>query len=377
MDELGKAFPASEGFIDAQEGTGHKPVNEFCLNCGTKLQDKFCHHCGQKDIPKRQTIGELWINFISSFFSYEGKFLQTAKYIITKPGFLAVEFNEGKRERYYHPARMYVFISFIFFLLFFSLPDSDDDKDDNTTTKGLTKADSLEIAKIPTDNEYFKQEQLDSILQNIEVDSTDRLEIDSARKALKSVKKKKGKNGWNWNFDDSKYKSIESYDSAQLALAEDKRDGWIKRKLIYRGIELNNRYGDDNDKFGEDFVKLFKDNFSKVLFFLLPFFALILKLLYIRRDYYYSEHLVFSIYSYNFFFLAGSIQMLVGLIPWLGWLATLIGFYIFFYLLFAMKKMYAQSWRKTIFKFILFAFSFGFLLLIGFSVSAMGILLVL
>jgi hypothetical protein len=69
MDELGKSFPASEGFVDAQEGTSKEPVNEFCLNCGTKLLDKFCHHCGQKDIPKRQSMGELFVNFLSSFLA--------------------------------------------------------------------------------------------------------------------------------------------------------------------------------------------------------------------------------------------------------------------------------------------------------------------
>ena len=118
MDELSSAIPGSEGFVEVEQNADRKQPNEFCLNCGTKLADTFCHHCGQKDIPKRQTLGELWTNFISSFWSYEGKFFLTTRYLITKPGFLALEYNEGKRESYYHPARMYVFISFVFFLLF-------------------------------------------------------------------------------------------------------------------------------------------------------------------------------------------------------------------------------------------------------------------
>ena len=124
MDELGKSFPVAEGMVDAEEGSKPKPHNELCLNCGAKLIDSFCHHCGQKDIPRRQTLGELFSNFISSFWSYEGKFFLTTKYLITKPGFLTVEYNAGRRESYYHPARMYVFISFVFFLFLFSLPVS-------------------------------------------------------------------------------------------------------------------------------------------------------------------------------------------------------------------------------------------------------------
>ena len=372
MDELGKSFPASEGFVDAQEGTSKNQVNEFCLNCGTRLQDKFCHHCGQKDIPKRQTMGELLTNFVSSFFSYEGKFLQTTKYIITKPGFLAVEFNNGKRESYYHPARMYVFISFIFFLLFFSLPDSDDDNPDNETPK----ADSLKNAGVITGEEFLKNGGLDSILQDIPMDSADRAEVEDARKIVGETKKIGNKNV-GWNLTTSDFKTYDAYDSAQLAKPENERDGWFGRKLNYKLIELNQRYGDDMSQFGNDFVDSFKDNFSKVLFFLLPIFAFILKLLYVRRDYFYSEHLVFSIYSYNFFFLAGSFQMIIGLIPWLDWLTTLIGFWIILYLLIAMKRMYGQRWGKTILKFCLFFFTFSIVLGLGFGISAFMVLLFL
>ena len=78
-----------------------------------------------------------------------------------------------------------------------------------------------------------------------------------------------------------------------------------------RAIELNQKYKDEPGKFGEDFGTAFKDNFSKVLFYLLPFFALLLKLLYVRRDFFYSEHLVFSIYYYNFFYLVACVRRAV------------------------------------------------------------------
>jgi hypothetical protein len=372
MDDLGKSFPAAEGLVDAEQGSGKKQANEFCLNCGTKLQDVFCHHCGQKDIPKRQTLGELWTNFIASFWSYEGKFFQTTKYIITRPGFLAVEYNQGKRESYYHPARMYVFISFVFFLLVFSLPDTDDEQ----STTGLNQADSLELANIKTDpSELVTGGGLDSLMKNMELDSSDRAAIDSAKKemTIKTSARKKKKNGFTFSGDPSK--SAEAYDSAQLAKPEAERDGWFERKLNRKVAEINKHYNNDSDKFGEDFQQAFLDNFSKVLFWLLPFFALVLKLLYVRRDFFYSEHLVFSIYYYNFFYLAGSLKMLVEQVPWLGWLGTIMGFWIFFYLLFAMKRMYGQGWGKTIIKFSLFVITFSFLLGIGSTIMAISILL--
>ncbi|MFM7485782.1 MAG: DUF3667 domain-containing protein, partial [Cytophagales bacterium] len=77
---------------------------------------------------------------MSSFWSYEGKFFRTTKYLITKPGFLAQEYCAGKRESYYHPARMYVFISFVFFLAFFSIPE-DPEEDKEKEEVELTEAD--------------------------------------------------------------------------------------------------------------------------------------------------------------------------------------------------------------------------------------------
>lgn len=365
MDDLGKSFPAAEGMIDAEQGTGKKQNNEFCLNCGVKLLDKFCHHCGQKDIPKRQTLGELWLNFISSFWSYEGKFFLTTRYLITKPGFLAKEYNAGKRESYYHPARMYVFISFVFFLLLFSLPDPDDD-----SSQPMTKEDLAEL------NQEMKEAGLDSLTSD-SIGLVAEAEVDSTVLVFGEKRPKSKKERNNFSFSGPGYKSVADYDSAQQALPEEKRDGWFSQKLNRRTAELNDRYKDKSESFGEDFSQAFLDNFSKVLFYLLPIFALLLKLFYIRRDFFYSEHLVFSIYYYNFFYFAASIMLLLNQVSWLTWLSTLIGFWIFFYLLFAMKRLYEQSYRKTIVKFILFSFSFMLFLGVGLTISALAVLLMI
>ena len=367
MDELGKSFPVAEGMVDAEEGSKPKQHNEFCLNCGTKLADTFCHHCGQKDIPKRQTLGELLTNFISSFWSYEGKFFTTVKFLVIKPGFLATEYNAGKRESYYHPARMYVFISFVFFLLVFSLPDADEDQ-----TRGMTKEEQAEL------DEDLKEAGLDSGSQDsvkkiISEDAPD----SSANSILNGENSKKKVKNSGFSFFGPAYKSVKEYDSTQLSLPVEKRDGWIEGKLNRRTSELNEQYKDDTKSFSEDFSQAFLDNFSKVLFYLLPIFALLLKLFYMRRDFFYSEHLVFSIYYYNFFYLAASFMLLLNLVPGLSWASTALGFWIFFYLLFAMKRMYAQSWGKTILKFSLFSFTFMFFLGIGLAISAITVLLMI
>lgn len=376
MDDLGKSFPAAEGMIDAEQGTGKKQNNEFCLNCGEKLLDIYCHHCGQKDLPRRQTIGELIENFIGSFYSFESKFFRTVKFLLFRPGYLPVEYTAGKRESYYHPARAYVFISFVFFLLLFSLPDDED----QTKNEAFTLQDKKEFADgMRQMREELKKSGLDSLkvdsIYNASVDEEDMADTLNGDKKIKTSKKRNG-----FSLTDSDYKSIAEYDSAQGVLPASERDGWFMRKLNSRNIELNQRYkGDDAGKrFTDDFGKAFLDNFSKVLFYLLPIFALLFKLLYIRRDFYYSEHLVFSIYYYNFFYLAASFYLLVDYIPVVGGLlTTAIVIWALVYLPLGMKRMYQQSWRKTILKYGIFLFAFFVCLMLGITGSMLAILMYL
>jgi len=369
MDELEKSMPEAEALIEAEQNTAPKRHNENCLNCGTPLTDVFCSHCGQKDLPRRQTLRELFDNFISSFWSYEGKFFRTTKYLITKPGFLAKEYNEGKRESYYHPARMYVFISFVFFFLFFTIVNDEPDE--------VIELDRSDIEQLKND---FGNPRVDSLLGRLPRNPDNPDEWVMAQKTMDSldlVIPRKVDRGQSFSISRSEYNSVEEYDSAQLALPEAERDGWFSRKMEIRSIELNQRFRRNQENMGEAIGKALLENSSKVIFFLLPVFALLLKLLYVRRGFYYSEHLVFSIYYYNFVYFAGSVQLLLGLVPWLSWLSVAVGFWIIFYLLFAMKHMYAQGWAKTIGKFLIVSFLFLLCMSIAFAISFFWILLMI
>ena len=102
----------------------------------------------------------------------------------------------------------------------------------------------------------------------------------------------------------------------------------------------------------------------QIFFILLPIFAFILKLLYIRRkEFYYVNHGIFSIHFYIFWFI--SMLILFGLgelnakLNWglITFIQVLIGFGIFFYLYKAMRNFYRQRRAKTIFKFMILCFS--------------------
>jgi hypothetical protein len=317
--DIEKSFPLSEGVVET-ENAGEKSGSPFCLNCETPLADRYCPHCGQKDIPARQTFGDMMMNFISSFWSFESKFFYTGKLLLFRPGKMASEYGEGKRERFFHPARMYVFISFVYFLFISVLPDGDAGEKENKK-------------KTETTNEVRK----------------------------------------GWTYDGTRvgsYKTVAGYDSIQRSIPAEQRDGPVMRWLNRRFAALNEKYQGKNQDFAAAFSENFMTNVPRVFFVLLPIFALLLKLLYVRRDYYFSEHLIFSVYYYNFFFLAGSLYMLVDLVPFLNNFTWVIGWWIVLYLLFGMKRMYHQSWRKTIFKYSLFLGLFTFCIILGLATNA-------
>ena len=90
-----------------------------CPNCEQQLNDtmNYCFNCGQENHIKRVSVKMLLSDFSTTYFSFDSKLFSSLKYLLIKPSFLSLEYLNGKIEAYLRPIRMYVFISFVFFLL--------------------------------------------------------------------------------------------------------------------------------------------------------------------------------------------------------------------------------------------------------------------
>ncbi|MCF7920839.1 MAG: DUF3667 domain-containing protein [Candidatus Cloacimonetes bacterium] len=118
-----------------------------------------------------------------------------------------------------------------------------------------------------------------------------------------------------------------------------------------------------NQEFQLDQAKIsaaFLNNVPRIMFFLLPLAALILKLLYSRLKYFYFEHLVFLLHTHSFFFLTRIFNKILPFEPVL--IILIIGTTI--YLFFAQKNYYQQSTGKTILKMCLFATLYAVILIV-------------
>jgi hypothetical protein len=157
------------------------------------------------------------------------------------------------------------------------------------------------------------------------------------------------------------YATVAEYDSIQKALPSAERDGWFKRRLIRKEININNKYRYDPKAGIEKLVNSVIHRLPYMLFISLPLFALILKLLYVRRkNFYFADHGVFTIHLYIFSFI---LLLLVFILAEIGEkgvgimnvLVILLIIWLFVYLYLAMRRFYGQSHLKTSVKFLITA----------------------
>ena len=162
------------------------------------------------------------------------------------------------------------------------------------------------------------------------------------------------------------------------------RDNWINRAFTRRGLELRAKYG-NNMKQGINLIWTdFLHKLPYMLFLSLPFFALILKLLYLRRkNFFYSDHAVFTLYHYIVSFILLMMMLFIGqLEDWthfsgLSWGVLILFFVWLGYLLIEMKNFYKQGWAKTAVKFLLVDLLGFFVVLILFIVFLLFTIFVL
>ncbi len=98
----------------------HEPA-AHCPNCDTSLAlqpaPAYCPRCGQETVLHPPTLFEFVHEFIGHYIALDGALWRTLRLLITRPGRLTSEYFAGRRKRYVLPLRLYLTISFVFFLV--------------------------------------------------------------------------------------------------------------------------------------------------------------------------------------------------------------------------------------------------------------------
>lgn len=342
----------------------HTPLRKEtdCLNCGATVQGRYCHVCGQENTEPKETFWHMFTHFLYDITHFDGSFFITLKDLLFKPGFLSREYMLGRRKKYLHPVRMYVFTSAVFFLVFFSMFNVSE-KDVSIANQNAKVEEGFSIIKEEALKNAKTKEDSANILSGLE--GLGYKEVNENKTPDSIVKNKKSKGGFNFSFsgeDPEDYKTLKEYDSVQSTLPKDKRDGGLAKLFTRKSVALNEKYKGDQQKIAVEVINKFIHSIPYLLFVSLPLYALFLKLLYIRhrKQYYFADHGIFLIHLYVFTFLFFlfyfGLDKLEKQTHWkgIGIIQAILILAGIFYTIKAFRNFYRQGWGKTTLKFIIF-----------------------
>jgi hypothetical protein len=332
-----------------------------CLNCGTTLTGKFCHNCGQENLEIKESFGHMITHAVSDYFHFDHQFFHTLQPLLFKPGKLTNEYMAGRRVQYLHPVKMYIFISLVFFIVFF--------KEKGHAVKSNHKK-IAHTAAADTTHKAPKPAEKTNDDENAVIGRGKIFDFSSGGPSTKEENDRDVA-----LFLSSKYPSYQAYLEAQEKLPENQRDNAFERYFRKKKFEYKENGGDPREIISD----AVKHNFPKMMFILLPLYALILKLAFWRNRKFYVEHLIFSFHLHCFIFLFFTFVIFLNMIipPSWGlreWINFAVGIVIMLYVYKALKAVYHRSRFRTITKmlgsYIAYSVVFGLCLLILFVVSA-------
>lgn len=356
----------------------HYRKENDCLNCGTILQGKFCHNCGQENLEMKESFGHMLNHAISDYFHFDYQFFHTLKPLFFKPGKLTTEYNSGHRAQYLHPVKMYIFISLVFFVLFFKPGKHDKNEQNKEANTEVKTPDTTKNAlhNAINKNKSLTPDQKKALVDNINAYLPDTLNKEINADLKKDSKKREVRKTYNYNeglaiYDDDKvdqFENYEAYMADQAKLPNNKRDNYLERYIVNKTFDWKAQGKNGQEVLFEGL----KHNAPKIMFLLLPLFALILKLAFWGNHKLYVEHIIYAIHLHCFLFLFLIIVMILKMMIPDSWevvvslIETAATFIIIWYIYRSLRIVYNRSRWRTISKMI--GVSFMYSLVFGLSV---------
>ncbi|GGH04682.1 DUF3667 domain-containing protein [Mucilaginibacter phyllosphaerae] len=354
----------------------HYRIENDCLNCGTILAGKFCHNCGQENLEMKESFGHMLNHAVSDYFHFDYQFFHTLRPLFLKPGHLTTEYLAGRRAQYLHPVKMYIFISLVFFVFFLSGSNHNAKSGKQEHAKETTSTDTVKknIGKAINADKNLTKEQKKVLAEKVDAWIPDKIakEIEHDRNKDKAQLKVDNDDGGGFVVygDDklNKFKNYDAYLADQQKLPEAKRDNFIWRYITKKGFDWKNQGKNAKEVLFEGL----KHNAPKVMFLLLPLFALILKVAFWKNHKLYVEHIIYAIHLHCFLFLFLTITILVKIIIPDNW-ETLISIIqaaatlsIIWYIYRSLRLVYNRTRWRTVSKMV--GVSFMYSMVFGLSV---------
>jgi hypothetical protein len=372
-----------------------KPL-AHCENCSATLSGPFCAQCGQHAVDYHRSLWRVLLDAADSLLNFDTKLLSSIGLLLTRPWKLTNDFNAGKRVRYVHPLRLYLLASIAFFLVF-KLIHFDPEKNMHLGLKNKAQIDAAlsklaaadsplppdQRAKVEETRARFNEgngtlgeeerNELQNVIKTAAVSGfTDKLTRKESERLLKTIN----------DIPEPSDETIASPASSPKRTPEselirfDDDNGKPKspRQNAFE-LQIKDKIGEHGEK-AKFFLEAFRGNLATMMLCCIPVFALILKVLYIRKRRFYVEHLIYALHIHTFVYVGVVLITLIGmaLARWSATaqalVCTFLGVTLLVQILISIRRVYRQGWFFTTFKFLLGGIAYLIILLTAVGATA-------
>ena len=264
------------------------------MNCGATLSGAYCSACGQEARIETPTVGEFVREFVQDQMALEGKLWRTLKLLVIRPGVLTVDYIAGRRQCYIRPLRLYLALSVVFFAV-----------------SGL--------------NSHTPWFQADPGEENKPLFSAGhKASPPAGGSAAPTEATKPG-----------------ASEAPALPTDEDLRELTTGSPLL--DARVHKYFKQTRGQAYAEISRAINNDAPLAMFFLLPLFAGLLQLAYLRHHLRYGVHLLFALHYHAFVFL----DLLLQEIPWPSPLGAILNLAIPVYLVLALRRVYGGRWWLT------------------------------
>ena len=371
----------------------------LCANCATPMHGEFCHECGQSIHSVLKPVHGMLEDTLDIVLHVDGRAMHTIPPLLTKPGFLTLEYFSGRRVRYVAPFRlMFVLCLLAFFLGHIALDQATNKTGHVKAQQGSTaSANAFADATSTLEVKRKLDQQVAQLrLTREAVGSSAGLDLAEAALRKQAAQRTTELDG------STPANASSSGDDDLVKIDENDKKGWLFKPThvdiawlpgfmnarLENGLQhmkLNVLAMKADGEAKDDAMERLKAGTFAVLpqtmFVLMPIFALLLKVMYIFRRRLYMEHLIVALHSHAFLFLnliVGIVLSMLAawLVPHAGWLETVfrllewaLAIWALVYLWLMQKRVYRQGWLMTSVKYFVVGWCYLWMLLFALVIA--------
>ena len=324
-----------------------RPPITHCENCGAQLHGHWCAQCGQPAIDYRRSFRHVIVDLLDEFLNWDSKFFATIGLLVIRPWKLTNQFLAGHRVRYVHPLRLYLLASILFFF----------------AVNYWGKSIHLQPGKLTSEN----RAEIEAALEKQNLTPEQRAKVERALNmanmspevaAIMAAKRKDTtpeEPATQQATPTSKETATPLVDSTPAFFQSGNPSTPFEKWIETRAKEKIGEHGTNLQLFAKTLIS----NLPYMMLCCIPLFALVLKILYIRRKVFYIDHLIYALHIHSFAYLATILIILatIGLSSVAssaaaGWIIALLWITFAAQILLSIRRIYRQGWFISILKFL-------------------------